>query len=181
MTFQALAFIESLLTPEFTVFEYGSGGSTIFYSKRVRHVISVEHDTNWFSLVRSALAEERVSNCDCCLIPPQHTAKPSGSSEDPEAYCSSDQLYADYSFYNYVTSIDSFPDQFFDLVSVDGRARPYRVFHADRKVKIGGYLVLGHCSRTLGFFETECMSNGVVHASSSLSGYDICRKSTELR
>ncbi len=147
VTFRALAFIESLLTPELTVFEYGSGGSTIFYSKRVRQVISVEHDASWFSRVKTALAEERVSNCDYCLILPQHTDKPNGSPEDPEAYCSSDQHYADYSFYNYVTSIDSFPDQFFDLVSVDGRARPSCVSHAHRKVKIGGYLVLDNSDR----------------------------------
>jgi hypothetical protein len=43
ITFEARHFVERVLTPESIVFEYGSGGSTLF-SKRVKQVISVEHD-----------------------------------------------------------------------------------------------------------------------------------------
>jgi len=147
VTFQALPFIESLLTSQATVFEYGSGGSTVFYSKRVKQVISVEHDANWFSAVKRVLAEEEISNCHYHLIPPDHASKSNGSPEDPEAYCSSDPLCAGRCFYKYVTLIDSFPDQFFDFVAIDGRARPSCVLRARCKVKVGGYLMLDNSER----------------------------------
>ena len=147
VVFQAFPFIESLLSSEATVFEYGSGGSTVFYSKRVKQVISVEHDASWFNAVERVLAEEAISNCHYQLIPPEYTGRSNRSPEDPEAYCSSDPLWAGYDFYKYATLINSFPDDFFDFVAVDGRARPSCVLNARRKVKMGGYLMLDDTER----------------------------------
>src|SRR2546430_9982143 len=47
MTFAAIRFLDRLLTKEMRVFEYGSGGSSLFFSRRVREVVSVEHDGAW--------------------------------------------------------------------------------------------------------------------------------------
>lgn len=135
-------FIEFVLTPEGIVYEYGSGGSTIFYLKRTRRVYSVEHDPNWFERVRAVMTEKGLTNCDLRLIPPEPVFVQNGDPEDPAAYSSSDERYKGYSFRRYASSIDSFSDAFFDFVSVDGRARPSCIYHAHRKVKFGGYLML---------------------------------------
>jgi len=43
-----IKFLESRLKQEHTIFEYGAGGSTIWFSNRVGRVFSVEHDQKWF-------------------------------------------------------------------------------------------------------------------------------------
>src|ERR1035437_6973135 len=44
-------FLRSLYKPRTRVFEFGSGGSCLFFLKYSNHVISIEHDRNWFELV----------------------------------------------------------------------------------------------------------------------------------
>ena len=147
ITYEACDFLELILTPKATVFEYGSGGSTLFYSRRVKQVISIEHHPDWFNAVQVALTKEGINNCIYYLIPPNPTIKSNGDPADPMSYSSGAQEYRKYSFREYVTSIDDFPDQFFDLVAIDGRARPSCLWHANRKVKVGGYLLLDDSER----------------------------------
>jgi precorrin-6B methylase 2 len=40
-----------------TVFEYGSGSSTQYFSGKVKQVYSVEHDKDWFKKVNDSLAK----------------------------------------------------------------------------------------------------------------------------
>lgn len=53
MNFPIIDFLEERLNQEIILFEYGSGFSTSFYAKRVRHVSSVEYDQAWFEQVSS--------------------------------------------------------------------------------------------------------------------------------
>jgi hypothetical protein len=48
-TYSFIKFIEPRLKKKFSVFEYGSGNSTLWYAERVGSVKSVEHDQNWFN------------------------------------------------------------------------------------------------------------------------------------
>lgn len=50
-------------------------------------------------------------------------------------------------FQRYASQIDKYPDQHFDLVIVDGRARPSCLMHGVPKVKVGGMLVLDNADR----------------------------------
>lgn len=50
-TYASIAFLSKRIRPEMTVFEYGSGGSTIWWSRRVSRVIACEHDLEWFQAV----------------------------------------------------------------------------------------------------------------------------------
>ena len=147
VTFEARSFIEMILTTKSIVFEYGSGGSTVFYSRRVQRVVSVEHDEHWFNLVKACLGEERITNCDYSLVPPEPAAGFHNPPDNIEGYVSSDEAYSGLTFRSYAASIDRFPDRFFDLIAVDGRARPSCVAHALRKVKVGGYLMLDNSER----------------------------------
>lgn len=52
ITYASLAFLASRVRPDMTVFEYGSGASTLWWSERVRHVVSCEHDPAWFERMR---------------------------------------------------------------------------------------------------------------------------------
>jgi hypothetical protein len=48
-----IKFIEPRLKKEFKVFEYGSGNSTLWYTKRVAEVVAVENDLEWFKSISS--------------------------------------------------------------------------------------------------------------------------------
>ncbi len=149
LVFEANHFLEQILTPETIVFEYGSGGSTLFYANRVRHVTSVEHDLEWFRCVQQVLQTSNLHNCDHYWIAPEtpEYLEKGVVFDDPTAYRSSRPRHRNDTFYAYVRLIDAFPDNSFDLVAVDGRARPSCVLHARSKVKPGGYLMLDNSNR----------------------------------
>jgi hypothetical protein len=136
ITFSAIDWLESILSPGMRVFEYGSGGSSLFFSRRVSEVVSAEHDPGWFERVSRRMTEERRSNWKGLLIPPERAAghgliDPS----DPFAYTSSDEEFCGLSFERYARSIHQYEDRYFDLVVVDGRARPSCILAAAPKAK----------------------------------------------
>ena len=46
-------FLESRLRDYFKIFEFGSGNSTLYFSKRVQEIVSVEHDEKWYKKIKS--------------------------------------------------------------------------------------------------------------------------------
>ena len=51
MNYSVVALLERRLNKTLSVFEYGSGYSTLFYARRVRNVISVEYDQAWIASI----------------------------------------------------------------------------------------------------------------------------------
>ena len=147
IVFDAIDYIKSRLGKETRVFEYGSGGSTLFWLSNECSCVSVEHDPEWHGLVRGRIAE--TSSLDYRLVPPEPvvTAEELGDPADPHSYRSDDINFTGCSFRKYVSRIDSFPDGSFDVVLIDGRARPSCIMHSAGKVRIGGLLVLDNADR----------------------------------
>lgn len=54
-TYPTIEFIEDKIRKEFQVFEFGAGNSTFWFAQRVKNVISIESDPDWFSYIRSSL------------------------------------------------------------------------------------------------------------------------------
>lgn len=50
-TYSYIAFIRTFLTKEMTLFEYGSGNSTLFYAKLTKKVYGVENNLEWYRKV----------------------------------------------------------------------------------------------------------------------------------
>lgn len=150
VTIGAVRWLSTFLKREDLVFEWGSGGSTLFWGSRTKAVVTIEHDRSWFNHVQTAISSARLTNCDIRLREPdgdeaRFGASVSGSST---TYSSSFPPYEHVSFRRYVTEIDMYPDSFFDLISVDGRSRPSCITHAVKKVKPGGALLLDNSERT---------------------------------
>jgi len=59
MSYGVIALLEERLTNDITLFEYGSGYSTLFYAERVKRVVSVEYNQDWYNNIR-ARAEPNV-------------------------------------------------------------------------------------------------------------------------
>jgi len=54
-TYPALEYLKQLDFSGKTVFEYGSGHSTLFWASRAARVVSVEHNESWYDLVKSKI------------------------------------------------------------------------------------------------------------------------------
>ena len=54
-TYAAINFLTPRITPDLSVFEFGSGQSTLWWATRVEHVVSIEHDAKWFERVNRTI------------------------------------------------------------------------------------------------------------------------------
>ena len=52
LTYSFIDFIKNRLDKEMNIFEFGSGNSTLFFSKKVKSVTAVEHNRKWFSMIK---------------------------------------------------------------------------------------------------------------------------------
>jgi predicted O-methyltransferase YrrM len=54
--------LDKLLTKDMDVLEFGSGGSTLFFSKRAKSVVSFEDQAKWFNKVSSIIEDKKITN-----------------------------------------------------------------------------------------------------------------------
>ena len=55
MTYPFIDFIKGRLNKKLKVFEFGSGNSTLFWADKVASVVAIEHDKEWFNLIRNKM------------------------------------------------------------------------------------------------------------------------------
>jgi hypothetical protein len=148
ITFPSIDAIKKILTKDMVLFEYGSGGSTLFWANQIQHVTSVEHDAAWYSNVKQVLLNEHVHNVDYYLFEAEPDPDYKGKSAyNPKDYISTDEHSVGMKYERYVKKIDEYPDEHFDIILVDGRARPSCIEHAIAKLKVNGYLVVDNTER----------------------------------
>jgi predicted O-methyltransferase YrrM len=149
VTYGAIRFLDAHVGRETRVFEFGCGGSTIFFARRAASVVSVEHDAAWAQRVERSIAAKGWTNSDVRvvdLVRADHMVDCDPA--DPALYATGDEVYRSCSFKDYASAIDEFPDGHFDAVLIDGRARPSCAKHAARKVMTGGLLILDNAERS---------------------------------
>jgi len=148
ITFSAIRFLEKILNREMIVFEYGIGGSTIFFAQRVRKVVSIEHDDEWALAVNRHLMQEGYDNVEVNFVPPLPDASLKDlDPQDPALCISASEPYLGHDFSGYVNTIEKIPDSLLDVILIDGRARPACFRAALGKVKVGGYICMDNTER----------------------------------
>jgi hypothetical protein len=148
LVFGSVSFLEKKLSKRIRVFEYGSGGSTLFFSERAESVYSIEHDFLWYSKVKAEINRLNVTNVHYSLVEPVAVIDAAGKDcRDPQNYLSCFAEYKELTFSGYVKAIDEHADASFDLVIIDGRARPSCIAHSMRKLKKGGILLVDNADR----------------------------------
>lgn len=125
-SYAAIDFLDTFVKPEMKVFEYGSGGSTIFFSQRAASVYSVEDNAEWYQRVTTRLKEKGVQNAELKLCPFDF--------KNPAGFENSEYLKA-------------LPDQKFDIIVIDGseewkQVRPICFKKAEKHVNPGGIIVV---------------------------------------
>ncbi len=125
-SYAAIDFLDGFLKPEMRVCEYGSGGSTVFFAKRVKTVFSIEDNPKWYELVSKRLKERELDNVRLVLRPFDF--------KNPTGFEHSAYLHA-------------IPDERFDVIVIDGseewnQVRPICFGVAEGRVKRGGLIVV---------------------------------------
>lgn len=122
----AIAYLEQELRPEFVGFEWGSGRSTLWFARRVRHITSVEGRRGWFDEVTRWLAKndlaERVT---------LHLAE-----------VTSEHNFSPVEIERYAGAIDSVDDGSLDFIVVDGHFREACLRRVANKLRPGGLLII---------------------------------------
>lgn len=149
INFPALEFLERQLRPEYKVFEFGGGGSTLFFCKNVAEVATVEDHSEWFDILTRTVSDKGYRNWKGFLIPaePLTDSRTPRSPEDPAAFSSKAKGMEHMSFEKYARAIDPFPADYFDVILVDGRSRPSCIRQALPHLKTGGFLVVDNTER----------------------------------
>lgn len=66
-SYGAIDFLRNAVRPAHTVFEFGSGGSSVFLARLARNVRSVENDPAWHQVVFARAAKLGLANLHCEL------------------------------------------------------------------------------------------------------------------
>ena len=136
INFLAIDYLNEVLLGAPKVFEYGMGGSTIFFAKKNLEVISVEHNKSYYEEVNKLIRQKYKKQSIQLFL-----SEPKTDSIETK-YVSNRSEYYGLSFKDYVHTINQFPDQYFDLVLVDGRCRIECCKIASTKIKKNGVLIL---------------------------------------
>lgn len=130
LTEEANNFLENYLLASDTGLEFGSGRSTLWFAKRVKHMVSLEHDCSWHKTVLEKLSQERLTNVDYRYL----DADENDWLQMTEAI-------------KKITS--EFHAECFDFVLVDGVCRDSCTKESIRLLRPGGVLIIDNVNRHL--------------------------------
>lgn len=148
ITFPALDVLEQNLRPGFRVFEFGGGGSTLFFLKNGAQVVTVEDHAEWFKTLTETVRTRQYRDWEGHFVAPEPAAGGrERSHKNPADFASGARGLEKLDFERYARAIDPFPENYFDLVLVDGRARPSCIQQALPHLKSGGLLVVDNTER----------------------------------
>tara|TARA_Y100001963_G_scaffold160065_1_gene267534 strand:- start:2667 stop:3287 length:621 start_codon:yes stop_codon:yes gene_type:complete len=141
MSSEQIDSIYSYLDSNDIMLEYGSGGSTLHFSKYVKYYYSIEHHKDWYDKVKSETSN--ITNLSYFYIAAEDFWNDEGSLSGKEILSESEykRLYEKYPYseenstyscigrYNqfktYVNYISELGVETFDKVLIDGRARTF--------------------------------------------------------
>jgi hypothetical protein len=125
ISWPCIDFLKSQLKPEFKVFEYGGGGSTVFFLKRVARLVTIESNEYWKNQLAENLSPELKRNWELRFV--------KADSNDADAKR------------EYIESVATGGP--WDVVLVDGWNRQHCAEAAREFVKPGGILVFDNSNK----------------------------------
>lgn len=140
----SVRFLRDYLTKEMNGLEFGSGISTLFMAPKVKQLISVEHNKQWYQLISERFKNEGITNVDYRFI-----AQNDSSQFSEKSFEMTEKLGFEVrrDYVNYYMTVDSIPDNSLDFLLVDGRARPECLYYAFPKMKKNSLIILDNSER----------------------------------
>lgn len=117
ITYPAIEFLSRRVTKGMVVFEYGCGGSTLWWASRVKEVYSVEHDSSWYAKIAPTVPDN---------VKLSHIELEYGGA--------------------YSKKVAEFSDKF-DLIVVDGRDRVNCAMNCVAALKSTGVIIWDNCDQ----------------------------------
>ena len=121
-----IKFLQEKINTNTKILEFGSGNSTIFFSKLTKNIFSIEHNQEWFNKIKPQLDNE----VTYILKPIDYISRPPINK----------------TFYNCDTIEQllgqSIPEEYFDIIIIDGIDRVNCAYGSINKLKKNGILVL---------------------------------------
>ncbi len=150
-TYAAIDFLEKNISPDLSLFEYGGGQSTLFWARRLREVVAIDHDPSFVEHIAPLLP----ANAKFYLVPEGqgdrallelHGDLPTFTDpEITEHVRRSGQL--NNHFQAYGLELLRYPPNTFDIVVVDGMARNLCTWAAIKHFRKGGFIVFDNSER----------------------------------
>lgn len=138
----AVAFLEQWLRPTDLVVEFGSGRSTVWFARRTRHIVSIEHHKEWHARVSADLTAAGLLNATYTHVDqPPDPSQPASNDRrlNPELFTQAAQAG--------LAAITS--DSRADMILVDGANRDTTAIWALDHVRPGGLIVVDNANRFL--------------------------------
>ena len=129
LTPAANEFLISFLKESDIGLEFGSGKSTLWFTKRIQHLTSIEHNETWYQKVQQMLQESGQKNVNYSCHPREQDGDGSVSA--------------------YVMQAGQFTSESLDMVLVDGIYRDYCALKALKLIRPGGILVIDNVNNYL--------------------------------
>jgi precorrin-6B methylase 2 len=117
-TYPSIHFLAERIKKDHIVFEYGSGNSTVWFSKKVQKITSVEHDLAWYSRMKEKF--KKIPNI---------------------TYLHKDLVTSDYQ--NEILKYD----KEFDIIIIDGRERVECIINSLSALKNDGIIIWDNSER----------------------------------
>jgi hypothetical protein len=156
ITYPAFVQLKRIVMPEFKVFEYGCGSSSLWWARNVAEVVSVEHNAAWAKsiidikpknltiIVREMNAAAEASQK--AIVEPFFAAQPElPLSPDSKQNIVHGLLSRE--FVVYAAELSKYPVGYFDVIVVDGMARVLTAWLAGKYVKPKGFIVFDNSDR----------------------------------
>lgn len=140
----SVRFLKTYLTKDMVGLEFGSGISTLFTAPKVKQLISVEHNKEWFEMISNRFENDGIKNVDYRFIAQNDSNLFSNTTFEMTEKLGF-EVRKDY--VNYYMTIESIPNDSLDFLLVDGRARPECLYYALPKMKKNGLVILDNSER----------------------------------
>jgi hypothetical protein len=156
ITYPAFRQLQRTVKPDAKVFEFGCGGSSLWWASRAAEVTSVEHDADWAARVAASAPANlkvitRVMDEGCSIerqaMVAQFFANPPELPLSPDVGHNIMHGLLSREFVAYATEICAFEKQSFDVIVVDGMARALTAWLAAQYVKPHGVIVFDNTDR----------------------------------
>jgi predicted O-methyltransferase YrrM len=140
----SVRFLKTYLTKDMVGLEFGSGISTLFTAPKVKQLISVEHNKEWFEMITNRFENDGIKNVDYRFIAQNDSNLFSNTTFEMTEKLGF-EVRKDY--VNYYMTVESIPNNSLDFLLVDGRARPECLYYALPKMKKNGLIILDNSER----------------------------------
>lgn len=138
LNFPAIDFLDKYLKKRHKVLEYGAGGSTIYFLKKCKQLVTIEHNKEWINKLKIELKRNKIAKqWKYCFTPPRRLLVKKKKQK-----------------YNaYLNAVKQFRNGTFDCILIDGEVRDGCFLSANKKLKIDGLLILDDAER--GYFQKK--------------------------